>query len=152
MFAFATYDARDRSLLLARDRYGEKPLFLLHQRDSVCFASEIASLEALALGPAFHFEMALSIACAVMREAQDAESLWPSLPWLGGVSLGKAPNRDEARLFGCQCQPKRFQSLCQQLVDAERIASVLKAEDKIVQRANPVGFALSWFSYLLFNP
>ena len=71
--------------------------------DSLC-----RSLLALALGPSFHFEVALSIACAVVCEAQEAEGLWPSLPLLGGISLGKAPKLDEARLFGCQFQPKGF--------------------------------------------
>jgi hypothetical protein len=37
-------------------------------------------------------------------------------------------------------------------VDGERIGSVLKAEDKIIQRADPIGFALQLFSYPLFKP
>ncbi len=52
------------------------------------------SLEALALGPPFNLEVALPIARAVVREAQEAKGLWPSLPLLGGVSLGKAPKLD----------------------------------------------------------
>ncbi|HTB71424.1 MAG TPA: asparagine synthase (glutamine-hydrolyzing) [Solirubrobacteraceae bacterium] len=44
MFAFAIWDARERRLLLARDRFGEKPLFL-HERDGeLLFASEVSSL------------------------------------------------------------------------------------------------------------
>jgi asparagine synthase (glutamine-hydrolysing) len=50
MFAFALHDARDRSLLLARDRYGEKPLFIYEARGRVFFASEPSGIEALSSG------------------------------------------------------------------------------------------------------
>ena len=43
-FAFAIWDARKDRLLLARDRFGEKPLYL-HDRDgALYFASEVKSL------------------------------------------------------------------------------------------------------------
>jgi asparagine synthase (glutamine-hydrolysing) len=44
MFTFAIWDERARRLLLARDRFGEKPLFLHEQDGQLLFASELTSL------------------------------------------------------------------------------------------------------------
>ena len=44
MFALAIYDARTRRLLLARDRFGEKPLYYTQRPDGFAFASELAAL------------------------------------------------------------------------------------------------------------
>lgn len=44
MFAFAIWDKRERTLTLARDRYGIKPLYWARVRDTVLFASEIKGM------------------------------------------------------------------------------------------------------------
>lgn len=44
-FAFAFYDVKKHRLLIARDRYGEKPLLWTRNDDHFCFASEMKAME-----------------------------------------------------------------------------------------------------------
>jgi asparagine synthase (glutamine-hydrolysing) len=49
MFALALWDEREQTLLLARDRYGQKPLYFTHVGELVVFASEVRALLASGL-------------------------------------------------------------------------------------------------------
>jgi asparagine synthase (glutamine-hydrolysing) len=51
MFALALWDRRDRTLLLARDRFGIKPLYVSSNAERVVFASEMGALRRAGLVP-----------------------------------------------------------------------------------------------------
>lgn len=46
MFALAIWDRKERKLLLARDRFGEKPLYVAHHRGTLLLASELGAIMA----------------------------------------------------------------------------------------------------------
>jgi asparagine synthase (glutamine-hydrolyzing) len=66
MFAFAVWDTRDRSLFLARDPFGIKPLFYHHDGARLLFASELNAL----------------LASGVVATELDPVSLGEYLAWL----------------------------------------------------------------------
>jgi len=47
MFALAIYDRKERKILLARDRFGEKPLFIWLNSNGLAFGSELKALRGL---------------------------------------------------------------------------------------------------------
>lgn len=51
MFAIAIWDTRNKKLILARDRIGEKPLWFSFLNDRILFGSEIKSLFAMGITP-----------------------------------------------------------------------------------------------------
>jgi asparagine synthase (glutamine-hydrolysing) len=55
MFSFAIVDLEKRSIFLARDRFGEKPLYFLQTDGAVAFASEIGALKKIV--PDFGWEI-----------------------------------------------------------------------------------------------
>jgi len=65
MFAFAIWDAVRERLFLARDRFGKKPLFVLEQKGTLLFASEIKAL----------------LACPGVDAQVDRHALWDYLAY-----------------------------------------------------------------------
>jgi len=60
MFAFALWDANNRTLLLARDHMGQKPLFFFSLGDTFLFASEVKAI----------------LASGLLRPEMDLDALW----------------------------------------------------------------------------
>ena len=75
MFAFAIWDARRRTLFLARDRMGVKPLYYAETADAFLFASEIKSIFASGKVAAECREEALS-EYLMFRQVAGSESLF----------------------------------------------------------------------------
>lgn len=65
MFAFAIWDTRNQRLFLARDRFGEKPLYLYEDASGLYFASEIKAL----------------LRIPGIRPAVDLQSVWDYLAY-----------------------------------------------------------------------
>jgi asparagine synthase (glutamine-hydrolysing) len=104
MFAIAIWDARDRSLLLARDRFGIKPLYYRLDAGELAFASELDALPQGELDPdAIEAFLALNYVPGPLSIFRDIRKLSPGhvLVWQGGaVALerfarpGPLPPRD----------------------------------------------------------
>jgi asparagine synthase (glutamine-hydrolysing) len=80
MFAFAMWDAADRSLLLARDRFGIKPLYVAAGPRQIAFASELGALRAAHLAGG---DISTAGVLAFMRWG----SVPPPLTWQRGIDM-----------------------------------------------------------------
>jgi len=141
MFAFALWDQGRRRLVLARDRMGEKPLYLYERPGRLLFASELKSLVASGEVP---FELDPEAVNLFFHYQYVPEPLTP----LSGVR-----KLDAARLLVVDVEPWRTEERCYwRMEDAppvegdapsvirERLAEV----SALVVRADvPVGVALS---------
>src|SRR5262249_32799477 len=78
MFAFALWDRADRSILLARDRFGIKPLYVAAGPRQIAFASEIGALRTARL---VESEISVAGVLAFMQWG----SVPPPLTWQRGV-------------------------------------------------------------------
>ena len=80
MFAFACWDALERSLLVARDRFGIKPLYVAAGQKHIAFASELGALRASGLGGA-------GTSAAGVLAFLEWGSVPPPLTWQRGVEM-----------------------------------------------------------------
>jgi asparagine synthase (glutamine-hydrolysing) len=78
MFALALWDAHERTLLVARDRFGIKPLYLSLRPDAVAFASEVGALRRAGLA-------ARDVAPAAVLGYLAWGTVPQPLTWLSGV-------------------------------------------------------------------
>lgn len=82
MFAFALWDPSRRELVVARDRFGEKPVFYAHGGTQLAFASSFTALERIA-GTSFPLDRAALRLLFALRYVPE--------PWAIGHGARKLP-------------------------------------------------------------
>ncbi len=148
MFAFALWDERQQRLVLARDRFGIKPLYYRVKKDSLSFASE---LKALLAQPEFSREidldaleafLAFGFVPAPLTIFSDARKLLPGnlIVW-EGTSAGTMRIEQYARPAAAPAEAIRSE-------DEETLAEELRERLRDSVRAHliadvPVGILLS---------
>jgi asparagine synthase (glutamine-hydrolysing) len=87
MWAFAIHDRRRRSLLLSRDRFGIKPLFVADMGGSIAFASDLRCFAPLrsdsAFAPAFRVDMAAAHAMVAWSYVPELATIFSGVVRLG---------------------------------------------------------------------
>jgi asparagine synthase (glutamine-hydrolysing) len=173
MFAVAVWDARERRLVLARDRFGIKPLYYRHAGGELSFASE---LDALPHGDvdldAVEAFLAFNSVPGPLSIFADCRKLLPgqTLTWTtGGVSIeqfartGPLPTRvddDEAELVE-ECRARLRDSVRAHLiadvpvgvllsggVDSGALAALAAEESSEPVRTFSIGFEEATFDEL----
>ena len=115
MFALALWDERERTLTLARDRFGEKPLFYGWSGKDLVFASE---LKALATHPAWSPSLDRNALTSFMRYAYVPA---PSTIWIGIQKLPAASyvTFEAGMVAGSMPEPKPYWSMREVVVAAQ---------------------------------
>ena len=111
MFAFALWDREDRTLCLARDRMGEKPLYYGWQNGVFLFGSE---LKALAAHPAFEGDVDRDALTLLLRHGYIASpwSIYKGVRKLpAGTYLKVAAGASTEQRTGEVPEPRRYWSL-----------------------------------------
>ncbi len=109
MYAFALWDRRKRQLLLARDRFGIKPLFYARAGEQLVFGSEIKALLQHAGCPrAFDWEAALGdpwVSGDIVQRGGDPAS------YFRGIEQLPAGSYLQVELSRAALEPRRYWSL-----------------------------------------
>ena len=143
MFAFALWDNRKRTLLLARDRFGEKPLYIARSPRGVVFASEMKAI--LAVRPELREPNRKAMYRYLSRGDldQDQESFFQGIDSLPGGHYLELDHqgRGEARRYW---EPRAIEVPHDRARAIERFRELLFDSVRIRLRSDvPVGSSLS---------
>jgi len=145
MWAFALLDKRRGKLILSRDRFGEKPLYLWKSGDTLYFASEVKALAALAgEKPDVNVEQIRRYLVLGYKALYKAPRTWFR-------DVSELPPATWAQLSGAgPVQPKRYWSLTytpRAMSEGEALEGARAALEEAVRirlRADvPIAFCLS---------
>ena len=146
MFAFALYDLKNEKLLLARDRFGEKPLYFINQENIFAFASELKALIPIMEGNkeidlvGLNLFLSLSYIPAPYTIYKNIEKVMPGTY----LEINKQGQKTTTRYYNLQAKLKNLP----QINDFKKASGILKANliDSIKHRMIsdvPIGALLS---------
>jgi len=137
MFALALWDEQGRTLTLARDRFGEKPLFYGWSGKDLVFASE---LKALAKHPAWSPSLDRKALTSFMRYAYVPA---PSTIWAGIQKLPSASyvSFDAKAVAGGMPAPKPYWSL-REVVDAAQARRITDEGEAVAELQRLLSIAI----------
>lgn len=146
MWAFACYDEATGELVLSRDRFGEKPLFLYAKEDGIFFGSEIKFILALAgevpaLNEARLRRFLVNGYRALFKGTDSYFQGIESLPAAGVERVDAAGRRSRSSYWNFAYRPDEGMAYPQA---AEELRSILIDTVKLRLRADvPIAFCLS---------
>ena len=150
MWAFAIWDAQEKSLFLARDRFGVKPLHMVQQQGKFAFASEIKALVGSSFSGAHGVEFAPDedaihryLAGGVLPSPQEGGTFFRGVQALPPAHwLRVAPDRSTRERFWSLPMPDPVARPADEVVPAYR--DLLHSSIRLRLRSDvPVGTCLS---------
>ncbi|UCI16760.1 asparagine synthase (glutamine-hydrolyzing) [Mesorhizobium sp. B2-1-8] len=122
MFALGLWDRQTRTLHLARDRMGKKPLYIAQTHDALIFASELKAIKCF---PGFSLELDVGAATAMLSKGwvPDDSCIWRGVFKLspGAILSVSAADVVECRSVGSlEGRVRRWWSLAEVAVTARR--------------------------------
>jgi len=128
MFAIALYDRAERSLMLARDRMGEKPLYYGYLAGALCLASEPKALRAVA-GGSLQLNTGATAAYMRLGYVPGSESIYQGILRVPPGSLVTFTEQDIE--FGRMPLPCQYWSLLSIVQDRAGKASALSTQETL---------------------
>ncbi|MGH9333949.1 MAG: asparagine synthase (glutamine-hydrolyzing), partial [Vicinamibacteria bacterium] len=128
MFAFALWDRRARKLVLARDRFGIKPLYCAWKGDTLLFASEVGALAASRLVDLEPSDKALSafLALGSIPSPETALKAVSSIPAAHYVEVSNEGERSKRywEPFGGDGREEAVPALLREAVEMHLVSDV----------------------------
>lgn len=149
-FAFAFYDKQKHALLLARDRFGIKPLVFSNENNQFCFASEIKALMPYGISKEINFSalftyLQLSYIPQPVSMLKSVQKL-PSGHFISLTNLNEIPQKIESQAYyKLERNEKAPTASAKNYIDNRRqLKSLLEASvEKRLMSDVPIGTFLS---------
>jgi asparagine synthase (glutamine-hydrolysing) len=130
MFAFAIWDDETQNLFIARDRFGEKPLYYYVTENSICFASEMKALWAIGIPAAINH----SLMCLYLGLGYTNIPLQPEITFYKNIFSLPPAHFLQVSIAEPQQNNLRLQIEIQQYWDLDKISTAVVTPEEAIGR------------------